>query len=637
MLRGLRKASSNWLGKAVMAAVVGFLVISFAIWGIGDIFRGFGRSTVAKIGRTEITVEQFRALYNDRLQQYSRQFGRPISTDQARALGLDRLVVGQIVSEIVLDETAHKLGLNISNSEVAKQITTDPAFQGTNGQFNRFIFEQKIRNAGYTEARFVAEQRRRLLRRELVATMSSGLTTPKALIEAANRYQNELRSIQYVLLDRAQAGDIPAPSSEMLARYFEERKVLFRAPEYRKVVILSLIPSEQAHWIEISDADLRRTYEERRARYVTPERRHIEQIDFPNVEAAQAAAQRIAQGTSFVEIAKEQGKSEKDIDLGTVTKGSMIDRAVAEAAFALKENEVSAPVQGRFGTVLVHVVKIEPEQVRSFEEVVGELKQELALARAKADVLSLYDKIEDARSEGKSLAETAENLKLPARTIEAVDRSGRDPGGAPINVPDPQRLIEAIFTTDVGVERDPLQVQDGYLWYDVVAITPSRERPFDEVKEHVEQRWREQEIASKLNAQATAILEKIQAGSTLAEAAAARQLKLETMAGIKRGAASPPLSAAAVDAVFRTRKEGEAKADAISPPDLVVFRVTDIEVPTLDMASGDAKRLIETLNRTLSEDMFGEYVARLESEVGVSINQAALNQAIGGAGSNDVN
>ena len=87
MLRGLRKASSNWLGKAVMAAVVGFLVISFAIWGIGDIFRGFGRSTVAKIGRTEITVEQFRTIYNDRLQQYSRQAGRPIGPEQARAAG----------------------------------------------------------------------------------------------------------------------------------------------------------------------------------------------------------------------------------------------------------------------------------------------------------------------------------------------------------------------------------------------------------------------------------------------------------------------------------------------------------------------------------------------------------------------
>src|SRR5437868_14641081 len=104
MLRGLRKASSNWVGKAVMAAVVAFLVISFAIWGIGDIYRGLGRSTVAKIGHTEITVEQFRTLYNDRLQQYSRQLGRPISADQARATALDRAAIGQIFSEILLDE-----------------------------------------------------------------------------------------------------------------------------------------------------------------------------------------------------------------------------------------------------------------------------------------------------------------------------------------------------------------------------------------------------------------------------------------------------------------------------------------------------------------------------------------------------
>ena len=126
-----------------------------------DIFRGFGRSTVAKIGRTEITVEQFRNLYNDRLQQYSRQAGRPIGPEQARQLGLDRVLVGQIVSEILLDERARALGLSLSDAEVAKQITTDPAFQGLNGQFDRARFEQVIRNAGFTEARFVAEQRRR--------------------------------------------------------------------------------------------------------------------------------------------------------------------------------------------------------------------------------------------------------------------------------------------------------------------------------------------------------------------------------------------------------------------------------------------------------------------------------------------
>jgi peptidyl-prolyl cis-trans isomerase D len=632
MLRGLRKASSNWLGKAVMAAVVGFLVISFAIWGIGDIFRGFGRSTVAKIGRTEITIEQFRTLYNDRLQQYSRQLGRPLSADQARAAGLDRLLIGQIFSEILLDERARQVGLALSDSDVAKLITNDPAFRGPNGQFDRFRFEQIIRNAGYTEARFVAEQRRQMLRRELAGTIASGLSAPKALVEALNRYQNEQRAIEYVLLDRALAGEIPSPPPEALAKYFEDRKILFRTPEYRKLVLVSLIPSEQARWIEISDADLKRAYEERRARYVTAERRHIMQIDFPNAEAASAAAERIAKGTSFAEIAKELGKSEKDIDLGTVPKSAMIDRPVADAAFALKEGEVSAPVQGRFGTVLVQVLKIVPEQVRPLEQVAGELKQELATARAKSEIFDVYNKIEDARAEGKSLEEAAANLKLEARTVE-VDRSGRDPAGTPVKLPDAQRLLAGAFTTDIGVERDPLQFQDGYVWYEVTGLSPSRERSLDEVKDQVEARWRDQEIATRLDAKATAILEKLKAGETLPQAAAADRLKVETLSGLKRGEASGPLSAAGVDAVFRTAKDAAGKTEGAQPPDEVVFRVTDIVVPSLDMASEDAKRALETLNRGLSEDILAEYIAWLESDIGVTINQSALNQVVsGGAG-----
>ena len=620
-----------------MAVVVGFLVISFAVWGIGDVFRGFGRSTVAKIGRTEITVEQFRTLYNERLQQYSRQRGRPISADQARIDGLDRQVIGQLVSEIVLDERARVLGLGLSDAEVSKQITGDPTFQGASGQFDRFRFEQIIRNSGYTEARFVAEQRQRLLRRQLANTIASGMKAPKALVEAANAYQNEQRSIEFLLLDRAQAGEIAPPTPEELAKYFEERKILFRAPEYRKLVIVSLIPSEQARWLEISDADLERAYEERRARYVTPERRRIRQIDFPSEAAARAAAERIAQGTSIVEIAKELGKSEKDIDLGIIAKAGMIDRAVADAAFALEKGKVSAPVQGRFGTVLLQVLEIEPEQVRSLEQVAGELKQELATARAKNDVLGVYDKIEDARSEGKTLAEAAEILKLPSRTIEAIDRSGRDPAGAPVSLPDQQRLLATAFRTDVGVEHDPLQLQEGYIWFDVIGITPSRERPLEEVKEQVEQRWREQEIAKRLVTKTEEILDKLKAGMTFAEVAAADQLKAETVSGLKRGASSGPLSPAAVDTVFRTAKGAIGKADAMLSPEQVVFRVTGIVLPPLDMESEETKRLAESLNCGLSEDMFAEYIARLESEIGVSINQSALNQVVRGGAGDGVN
>jgi peptidyl-prolyl cis-trans isomerase D len=631
MLRGIRKASSNWIGKAIMGAVVAFLIGSFAIWGIGDIFRGYGLSTAAKVGRTEISAEQFRQIYNDRLQQLGRQIGRPITLEQARALGFDRQILSQLTAEIALDERARALRLSLSDAEIARRITSEPAFRGPDGRFDPVRFQQTIRNAGFTEQRFVAEQRRSTLRAQLSGAITAGPIVPRAAIAALDRYQNEQRSIEYVLLDRALAGDIGPPAPEALNAYFNQRKILFRAPEVRKLVLLTLIPSQMADSIEVSDTDARQAYEDHRERYGTPERRQIQQIVFPNAEEARAASERIQQGASFADIARERGLSDKDIDLGTLTKAAVIDRAVADSAFALKEGETSAPVQGRFGTLLVHIGKIEPEQVRPFEEVAPEIKKSIATERAKSQILSVYDKIEDVRSEGHTLAEAAATLKLPSRTVE-LDRSGHDPGGGAVNdLPDAQRLLTAAFSTDVGVDADPLKVEDGYVWYEVAGITPSHDRALDEVKDKVEASWRDDEIATRLRSKAMQVLDKLKGGSTLADVAAADGLKLETATGLKRAMASPPLSESTIDKVFRTAKDAPALADAAEPGDQIVFRVTEVAMPTTDMNSAEAKSIADALTRSYSEDVFSQYIAEVENEIGVTVNQAAVRQVVTGS------
>src|SRR6476620_11662749 len=116
MLRGMRKASSNWLGRIVMGVVLGLIAVSFAIWGIGDIFRGFGRSHFARIGGTEISVEQFRQLYNERLQQLGRQRAPPTTLEQARSMGLDQQLVGQLIGEATIDERVKALRLGLSDA-----------------------------------------------------------------------------------------------------------------------------------------------------------------------------------------------------------------------------------------------------------------------------------------------------------------------------------------------------------------------------------------------------------------------------------------------------------------------------------------------------------------------------------------
>src|SRR5258707_5768510 len=198
MLRGMRKASSNWLGKTIMAAVMGVLIISFGVWGIADIFRRFGQSTLAKVGGTEISTDQFRQLYTDRLQQIGRQFGRPLTMDQARAFGLDRQVLQQTIAEAALDEEARRLGLAQSDDETRRTILSDPNFKGTNGAFDPARFQATIRQFGFSEQRYVADQRRGLLRGQIVCLIFPGLVPPQVLLERLSPFQKKQRSLEYI-------------------------------------------------------------------------------------------------------------------------------------------------------------------------------------------------------------------------------------------------------------------------------------------------------------------------------------------------------------------------------------------------------------------------------------------------------
>jgi peptidyl-prolyl cis-trans isomerase D len=351
---------------------------------------------------------------------------------------------------------------------------------------------------------------------------------------------------------------------------------------------------------------------------------------FADPQEAQAASERIAKGESFLDIAKERKLTEKEIDIGTLARSALVDQAIAAAAFALKENEVSAPVKGRFGTVLVRVVKIEPEQVRPFNEVREQLRKELANERARAEILPLYDKIEDERSIGRPLAEAAANLKLAARTVE-VSRQGVSPSGEPVaGIPEAQRLLNSAFQAEVGVENDPIQVQGGYVWYEVAGITPERERTLDEVKDELATRWRNDQVANLLRAKASEMLDKLKAGTSFAEVAKAAGLKLETRADIKRGNAVAPLSARTIEAIFRTAKDAYGTAEASAPGEQMVFRVTNITMPEVDPKAEEVTRVRDALNRGFTEDVFGGYLGYLQRQVGVTINENALKQIVTG-------
>ncbi|QWG21082.1 SurA N-terminal domain-containing protein [Bradyrhizobium sediminis] len=630
MLRGIRKASSNWLGKTIMSVVMGVLILSFAVWGIADIFKGFGQSTLATIGSTEISTEQFRQIYTEKLQQLGRSFGRPLTMDQARAFGLDRQVLQQTIAEAALDEEARRMGLAQSDAEIMRMIYSDPNFKGVSGNFDPARFQATIRQFGFSEQRYIAEQRRVSLRRQIAGTISAGLEPPKVLIDALSRFQNEQRAIEYVKLDAAQAGTIDPPSPETLAAYFDDHKTQFRAPEYRKISFVAVTPEEIGKWSEVSDEDARKVFEQRRDKLGTPEQRQVSQIVFPNAEEAAAARGRIAGGMSFEDLAKERGLNLSDVDLGTIAKSAIIDPAIADTAFSLPSGELSQPVPGRFGVALVKIGKIEPGVAPSYESIAATLKKEIATERARAKVADLHNKMEDERGGGASVVEAAQKLGLTPVTIDAVDRSGRLPDGQLVtNVPRGLDVVSQAFNSDVGVDNDPIQFNGGYVWYDVLGITPSRERKLDEVKDQIETKWREDQVASRLRTKATEMVQKLGQGGTLAAEAAAVGSKVETASGLRRDASPPGLPASAVTAAFRTAKDAAGQTAGAGGSEWIVFRVTDISVPPVDLASDGVRKLKDTLQRGLTDEQVAQYVTKIESTIGTTINQAAFAQVTG--------
>jgi peptidyl-prolyl cis-trans isomerase D len=627
----MRLAGQSLVGKIIATILFSILILSFAVWGIGDIFRTSAPTTVAKVGDTEISIDQVRNAYNNELQRLGRQFRTVITPQQAKLFGIDQQVVSNLVTEAVMGEQARKMGLSVSDQLVARSIMEDPAFKGADGQFNRALFDQLLRNASLSEAGFVQEQRSSMARLHLAEALAGDVTVPMAAREAMNRYNNERRAASYLVLGPTLAGEIPAPPAEQLQSFFNDRKSAFQAPEYRAVSVMVLDAAAVAKPESVSDADARQRYEQEKAKYGTPERRTVQQIAFPSTQEAEAAFNKIKEGATFETIATERNVSPADLELGTFTKGEMLDPAVAEAAFALEQGATSGPVAGRFGPVLVRVTQIQPESVRPFEEVAADVRREVAQSRARGEIETLHDAIEDMRAGARPLAEIAKEKGLNLVQVPAVDAQGRDKAGNLVEMPERDAVVKAAFASDIGVDNEALRIGNGggYAWYDVTGIEPAREKTLDEVRDEVTAQWRQDEIGQRLSEKARQLTERLEKGEAIETVGQELGVPVKTTADLARRAAKDELTADAVNRIFSV-PVGKAGNSANGADARAVFKVTSATVPPLVTSTQEAQNAETQLRNGMSDDLINQYIAQVRQDLGVTINQQALRQATGG-------
>lgn len=625
MLMGLRKSSETWMGRIVLGLVMGIISISFAIWGIGNIFHGFGHSTLATVGGSEVSVTAFRQAFLAQLDQLKIQTQRTITNDQAHAMGLDKEVLTDLIADAALTEKAKSLGLALSGDQLRKAMVSDPNFRDQGGNFDPQRMNGWLRERGHTQADLANVY----MQRQIATAIVGELSPPRLVLEAFNRYAAETRSVTYAVLPASVAGDIPAPSDAAMQKFYDDRKAKYRSPEFRDILVLAITPQTLAKPAEVSDDDARKLYDQiADGRFGRAERRTLQQLTFPTEAEAQAALAKIKAGKTFADIAKERNLAPGDVELGKRTKNQVAD--VADAAFSLPEGGISDPIKSRFGYAVVRVVDITPGNLRPFADVATEVKKLAAASRVtRSQVDDLHEKIESLRASGKPLTEAAKAVGLTPRAIPAIDAGGRDKTGALVpGVVDGPALLKAVFASDVGLDNDTLQTPEGgYEWFEIRKIEPARDRGFAEVKPEVEKAWRSAETTKALTAKASELYKRIDAGASLESVIP--DVKIETASDVTRNTKTglPPTL---VTEVFNT-PPGMSGSAAGEGDSRIVFKVTGSKVPPFDPAAPQLRQLSNYLAERMTDEVIRQYAARLETEIGSKIDPQALRDAAVGS------
>jgi len=611
--------------------LMGLLVFSFAIWGIADIFRGYGRQSLIRVGDIEIHLQDYSRAEHEAMRAMSADAGRNLSKQEAMKMGLENRVLERLIGGAAVDNHAQDLGLGMSQDAVLEQIKKDPTFQDPTGNFSPLALASILQSLNMSEQGYISEQRERDLRRQLIGTVGDTAPAPQILLDALVRYNDEQRTLRYVLVPLSAVGTAKEPTEEELKAFYDNHHAKFTLPEYRKIGVMAVTPETVKDQVTITDDDLKAAFEKEKDKLGKPEKRHVQQITFPDQAAAEAAAQRIQSGTDFAAIAKEQGLSDADFDLGTLTRNEMADATIADEAFKLDKDKVSAPVTGKLGkVVLLRVTEIEPGEVVTFEQAKPNLEKGVLKDRAERLILDLRDKIEDERASGSKLSEVADKLKLTYQTVEAVDRKGQAPDGSAITLPAETELLEAAFATDTGVENDPIEPKDlGIIWYEVLGETPEQLKPFDQVKDEVTKAWGEDEARNRLAKYSQELVTSLNGGKTLDDLAKELNTEILTTEPLKRADLSVNIMPATMTQAYLLPKGGFGTAASGSDDKRVVFQVDTI-LPPKELEAPAASAIKRQLDVLVSDDIIGEYFSALEKRYGVSVNEAALNKLAGG-------
>lgn len=599
-------------GNAALWVIIILLIVGLAGFGATN-FGGSVRS-VATVGDVEIDVNEYARGVEAQVRNFERVTGQSMTFQQARAIGLDRAALSQLISGAALENEAIQLGISAGDEAVSREILETPAFQGASG-FDRGVYELALQQNGIDVNEFEERVRSDIASGLLRSAVGSGVQTPEVYVDTLFNFARETRDITWARLTASDLTEpLPEPAEGAIQAFYDANTGDFTRPETKTIRYAWLSPDMIVDQIETDEAQVRALYDARIDEFVQPERRLVERLVFATQADAEAALARLDSGEAdFDALVAERGLSLSDVDMGDVSEADL--GPAGKDIFAMTEPGVIGPLPSDLGPALYRMNGILAAQEVPFDEVRDELAAEAASDRARRLITEAIPQIEDLLAGGADMDLLAERTDMEAGTIEwnvdvfegiAAYDAFRNAAGA----------------AQPGDFPAVIELEDGGIFaLSVDQITPPAPIPLDEVRDEVIAGWELAETEKALVERAEALAQDIRNGREMA----GMDLALQTDREISRDAFLDGTPPDFIPTVFEMEPNDVRVLSADGDAWLVRLDAVNAPDPTTAEAEAVRSRFAGEAAVELSTALIQAYTQSLLDETGVEINQAAIN------------
>lgn len=626
MLDILRKSAGTWVAKILF----GLLILSFGVWGIGDVIRGGGDQTAAiTVGDIEVGPRYLRQQFDQRVERLRQVLGEDLTTEQARQMGFLEATVQEVVTSTTLDMAAKDMSIGVSEDALRQSLRDTQAFQTQDGQFSPDLFRRVLAANNLTEERYLGLLRGDIARQRLAAALATG-AAPEPLVDRLFSYRQESRTAEVLRIDAAKLTVEEEPEETALRDIYDAQITRFTAPEYRRGKAILLRQENLLDRVEVSDQAIEEFYNANPQRFTTTETRDVSQVIVDSQEIATEVARLASEGASLSEAAQQAG-APAPLETGAVARDGLPAEA-AEAVFETEVGNVTQPVASPLGWHVFRVNEVLPGSEQPLSEVRDAIRTEIARERA-VDVL--YEEsanLDDALGGGATLEEAAQQLDLPLIDIPAVDIDSQTVDGQPADLPEGeagQTIVQTLFDLEQGLDSRLREIPGGYVVVRVDEVTPPQPRPFETVRDTVRNVWLSQKRQEQAEALAEELTEAAGGPRTMQSLAEGNDaVTLERVPGITRAAARQgrvSLPTTLVNRVFDLTPGQTASAGTQNGAAVVrLAEVSEADPAAQQQARDD---LAQSLRAQVGQDLLRQAVTAFGERYGVQINDSAIQQA----------